>query len=1016
MTIKRLLVVLFVLFSFTVNAQTRTITGKVSSAGAPSLEDATVQVKGTSLSARTDRDGRFSITVPSGATALVVSFVGFQPVEVDITRITTIDVVLKEKVNDLNDVIVVGYGTSRKKDLTGSVASVNAKDLEKTPVIRADQMLQGRVSGLQFTQTDGQPGSVTSIRIRGTNSINSGNEPLYVIDGFAGVGDLSSINPGDIQSIEVLKDASATAIYGSRGANGVILITTKKGAAGQHTITFDAYYGIQKMSKKLKLMNAPQFATYLDTLQKLNNLQNPATALPLPYTQAQIDALGAGTDWQDALYRAAPIQNYQLGFTGGNADTRYYLSMNYMSQDGIMKNTGFKRGTIRMNLDRRISQKIKIGFTSQLAYSSQLIDATKTGVGYGAAGAALVMSPVVPLYDSTGAYTYQNAPLPYVSGAGNPVAGIVSSNDRIATFRGLVNMYGEYEIIKDLKLKVSVGADVSSATEKRYIPSTTFLGATTVGAGYEGTSNRYSWLNENTLTYSKTINNIHAIEVVGGFSIQRFDTSGYSTATNNYFTNSLGANNLSIGSATLTPGAAGTLNTLASYFARANYRLKDKYLFTFTMRADGSSRFGTAHKWGYFPSGAFAWRMSDENFIKNIAAISDLKFRASYGVTGNQEIGSYQSLSQYVTNGYAFGTNPTRVVGVTPNNIPNPNLTWESTASADVGFDLALLDNRITMTADYYYKTTSNLLFYVSVPTSSGYNSILLNAGKVRNQGFEVSVSSKNIDGPRFKWTSTVNYSTNRNRVLDLNGTNDILVGQTGPYILTNGLAPSILRVGQPIGSFYGYIFKGIWQNTDQIKKSGTKMKVTPGDPIFADLDGDSAITGNDRTIIGHAMPKFIFGITNDFTMGRFNLSVFLQGVYGNDILNVTKYSHVGGTNNQFESTANAWHGDGTSNTTPRVNSNLEKGTGVISDYLEKGSYLRIQTVTLSYNAPLPKYSKVFKSSLLYFTVQNLYTFTNYSGYNPEVSSFGLDNLSTGIDLNPYPPARTFIAGLKMSF
>ena len=1014
---KRLLIVLFVLFSFTfVNAQTKQITGKVSSAANPTLEGATVQVKGTSLSTTTDGDGKFSITVPSGVTTLVFSYVGFQPVEVDITRITTIAVVLKEKVNDLNDVIVVGYGTARKRDLTGSVASINTKDLEKTPVIRADQMLQGRVSGLQFTQTDGQPGSVTSIRIRGTNSINSGNEPLYVIDGFAGVGDLSSINPGDIQSIEVLKDASATAIYGSRGANGVILITTKKGTAGQHTITFDAYYGIQKMSKKLKLMNATQFATYLDTLQQLNNLQNPATALKLPYTQAQIDALGAGTDWQDALYRAAPMQSYQLGFTGGNTDTRYYLSLNYTGQDGIMKNTGFKRGTIRFNLDQKISQKIKTGFTSQIAYSSQRIDATKTGVGYGAAGSALVMNPALPLYDSTGAYSYQNQPLPYVSGAGNAVAGIVMSNDRIATFRGLVNMYGEYEIIKDLKFKVSVGADFSSATEKRYIPSTTFLGATTVGAGYEGTNNRYSWLNENTLTYSKTINHIHAIEIVGGFSIQRFDTSGYSTATNNYFTNSLGANNLGIGSSTLTPTATGTLNTLASYFARANYRLKDKYLFTFTMRADGSSRFGTAHKWGYFPSGAFAWRMSDENFIKDIAAISDLKFRASYGVTGNQEIGSYQSLSQYTSNGYALGTSPVRVVGVTPNNIANPNLTWESTAAADVGFDVGLLNNRIMMTADYYYKTTSNLLFYVSVPTSSGYNSILLNAGKVRNQGFELSVTSKNIDNSRFKWSSTVNYSTNRNKVLDLNGTNDILVGQTGPYILTNGLAPSILRVGQPIGSFYGYIFNGIWQNKDQITKSGTKTKVTPGDPIIADLDGDSTITGTDRTIIGHAMPKFIFGVTNDFTMGRFNLSVFLQGVYGNDILNVTKYSHEGGTNNQFVSVSNAWHGEGTSNTIPRINSNLEKGTGVINDYLEKGSYLRIQTVTLSYNAPLPKYTKVFKSSLIYLTVQNLYTFTDYSGYNPEVSSFGLDNMSTGIDLNPYPPARTFIAGIKMTF
>jgi TonB-linked SusC/RagA family outer membrane protein len=572
-------------------------------------------------------------------------------------------------------------------------------------------------------------------------------------------------------------------------------------------------------------------------------------------------------------------------------------------------------------------------------------------------------------------------------------------------------------MIPGLRFRTSVGVDYSTATEKRFIPTTTFLGAQSSGSGYLGTSNRYNWLNENTLTYTRNFRDIHAIDIVGGFTMQAFDTSSYNTSSNNYFTNTLGTDNIGIGSAVQTPVSNTTLNTLASYFARANYRLKGKYLFTFTMRADGSSRFGMAHKWGYFPSGAFAWRISDEKFIRNISRISDLKFRASYGVTGNQEIGSYQSLSQYVSNGYSLGTNPSRVVGITPNNIANPNLSWESTASTDVGIDLGLWGNRFTLTADYYYKTTSNLLLNVSIPQASGYASILLNAGKVRNQGLELFATSRNIDQPGFKWSTTVTWSTNKNKVLNLNGTNNILVGATGPYILTNGLAPSILKVGQPIGSFYGYVFKGIWQSQDQIVKSGTKMKVTPGDPIFADLDGDSLITGNDRTIIGHAQPKFIYGMSNDFSVGRFNLSVFLQGVYGNDILNVTKYQHTtGGTNNPFTFVANAWHGAGTSNTIPRTNSSLEKGTGVISDYIESGSYLRIQTVTLSYNAPLTKVSRVFRNSLIYFTVQNLYTFTGYSGYNPEVNSYGQDNLSLGTDLNPYPPARTFIAGIKMTF
>jgi len=1017
---KRLLFAILALFFCTlVKAQTKKITGKVSSSANAPLSGVTVQAKGTQLATATDVNGNFSLSVPAqGTVVLVISYVGFEPKEVNVTGDAPVMVALSEKVQGLNDVVVVGYGTARKRDLTGSVASINAKDLDKTPVIRADQMLQGRVSGLQFTQTDGQPGSVTSIRIRGTNSINSGNEPLYVVDGFAGAGDLSSINPSDIQSIEVLKDASATAIYGSRGANGVILVTTKKGGAGQNSVTVDGYNGIQKVAKKLKMMNAKQFATYLDTLQAQNNRAVTTPPVALPFTGDQINSLGAGTDWQDALYRVAPIQNYQLGFTGGNTDTRYYLSFNYFNQAGIMKNTGFQRGTIRMNLDKKVSDKLKVGFTSQLAYTSQLVDATKSDVGYGSAGAALAMSPTTSLYDSTGAYTYQNLPLNYTSAIGNPVAGIVLSNDRIGIFRGLVNVFGEFEIIPGLRLRSSIGADYSTASEKKYIPTTTFLGVQTAGSGYQGTNTRYSWLNENTLTYSKTFNQRHAVDIVGGFSVQAFDTSGYTASSTNYFTNSLGSDNVAIGANVQTPGASGTLNTLASYFGRVNYRLMEKYLFTFTMRADGSSRFGTSHKWGYFPSGAFAWRMSDENFIKDIRAISDLKFRTSYGITGNQEIGSYQSLSQYVTNGYSLGSSPVRVVGITPNNIANPNLTWETTASADAGIDLSLWSNRVTLTADYYYKTTSKLLLNVAIPQSSGYGSILLNAGKVRNQGFELSISSRNIDALRFKWSTTLNFAANRNKVLNLNGTDSVLVGKTGSYILATGLAPAILVVGQPIGSFYGYKFKGIWQSQDQITKSGMKTKgLAPGDPIIADLNHDSATTGADKSVVGHAQPKFIYGMTNDITLGRFNVSVFVQGVYGNDILNVTKYSHTtGGTNNPFVEVVNAWNGSGTSNTIPRVYSNMEKSLGVVDNFIEKGSYLRIQTVTLSYNAPLPKITHVFKSSLIYFTVQNVYTITGYSGYNPEVSSYGMDNLSAGIDLNPYPPARTFIAGVKMTF
>ena len=1008
-----------------------TVKGTVVDDKGQPLPGVSVKVLGTSAGTVTSASGEYQISVPEGAT-LVFSYIGFLSQSVEVGTKTQIDVTLKvdEASQKLNEVVVVGYGTQRKSDLTGSIASISGKDLDKTPVLGADQMLQGRVSGLQFTQSDGQPGSPTSIRIRGTNSINSGNEPLYVVDGFAGVGNLSSINPSDIQSIEVLKDASATAIYGSRGANGVILITTKKGKAGQDAINFDAYTGVQTVAKKLSLMNASQFAQYLDDYFTQSNAANPNTAVALPYTQAQINSLGTGTDWQNALYRVAPIQNYQLSFNGGTQKARYYLSLNHFDQDGIMLNTGFRRELVRLNLDRNIGDKIKMGFSSQLSYSKQAVDPTITGVGYGSAGVALSMSPIVPLRDTTGAYTFQNSPLPYVGTYGNPVAAVADGSDNITNSRALINAFGEYEFIKGFKFKSSFGIDYGDAIEKSYLPSTIYIGQATGGAAYSSTSTSYSWLNENTLSFNKEFNNIHAIDAVVGFSLQQFKTSAYSAGAQNFFTDNLGTDNLAIGANILTPLSNTYQNSIASYFGRVNYRLMNKYLFTFTMRADGSSRFGLTNKWGYFPSGAVAWRASEEKFIKNIEQISDLKIRASYGVTGNQEIGSYQSLSQYAINGYTLGTNTSRVVGVSPNNIANPSLGWESTASFDVGADLGLFHNRISITADYYHKITTNLLLNVSIPQSSGFSSILLNAGKVENQGFELSLTSRNIEAKDFNWTSTLTFSTNSNKVLDMKGTNNILVGSTGPYIVTNGLAPSILRVGQPIGSFYGYHFDGVWQTQQQIAAAG-RTGVVPGDAIIRDLDGNGVINGNDREIIGQAAPKYIFSINNTFSYKNFDLTIFAQGVQGNKILNVTKYAHTGGTTaNEFTSMLGAWNGPGTSNTIPRVFSSTERSVGVVDNYLEDGSYLRIQTVSLAYKIPVAQTSRVFKSASVFFTVQNLYTFTKYTGYNPEVNTFGTQNLNAGTqnlnpgsqnlnigaDINSYPPSRTFLLGVKAGF
>lgn len=1003
------------------------VKGKVIDDKGGPLPGVSIKVVGAAKGTVSNGNGEYELAVPDGG-SIQFSYVGFATQTIAVAGRAIINVTLKDDANtELNEVVVVGYGTQRKSDLTGSVASLSGKDLDKTPVVGADQMLQGRVSGLQLTQSDGQPGNATSIRIRGTNSINSGNEPLYVIDGFAGVANLSSINPNDIQSIEVLKDASSTAIYGSRGANGVILVTTKKGKEGQNNINFDAYYGQQKLSKKMDMMNASQFAQYLNDYYTQYIAANSGTTTKLPYTAEQISAMGAGTDWQDELYRTAPIQSYQLSFSGGNKDTRYYLGLNHFDQDGIMRNTGFRRELIRMNLDRNVGTKIKIGFSSQISYSSQNIDASKTGIGYGAAGVALSMSPIVPLYGADGKYTFQNGPIPTVGVFGNPVAGVVLSQDNIGASRALINTFGEYEVIPGLKFKTSIGVDYSSGFEKRYLPSTILIGQANGGQGYRSSSANYSWLNENTLSYTKEFNKNHRIDALAGFSLQEFKTDEFSGSSQNYFTDALGADNLGVGGNVLTPTSNAVKNSLASFFGRANYYYSDKYIFTFTMRADGSSRFGLNSKWGYFPSGAVAWRVSNEDFLKDVKQISNLKLRASYGKTGNQEIPSYSSLAQYGVNGYSLGITPIRVVGVSSLNIPNPKLAWESTQSFDFGLDLGMFNDRLSFVADYYRKTTSDLLLNVAIPQSSGFATILLNAGKVQNHGLELSLNSKNIENKDFTWSTTLNYSTNKNKVVDMNGTNNIMVGSTGSYIVTNGLAPSILRVGQPIGSFYGYYSDGIWQSKEQIDAAGRKG-VVPGDPIIRDLDGNGIINGDDRAIIGQAAPKFIYSVNNNFSYKNFDLAIFMQGVQGNKILNITKYAHNGGTvNNQYAEMLGAWNGAGSTNVLPRAYSTTERATGVVSRYLEDGSYLRLQTVSLGYNIPVSK-SKVFKTATVYVTGQNLWTITKYSGYSPEINSYdnrnsnsgsqntGSQNLNVGADVNSYPPSRTFLLGAKIGF
>jgi TonB-dependent starch-binding outer membrane protein SusC len=1000
------------------SAQSRPITGTITSANGEPLGGVSVIIEGTSTGTTSNDNGQFNINATTG-NRLVFSLLNHQELILSIDERSDYRIVMLTNASELDSLVVIGYGRARKKDLTGSVATVDIKGQERTPVISTEQMLQGRVSGVQVTQNQSQPGgAVFSVRIRGTNSINSGNEPLYVIDGYAGA-DILALNPTDIASMTVLKDASSTAIYGSRGANGVVLITTKRGA-GAKSLTIDAYTGVQRVAKKYDMMDAKEFARYLNTVQTETNLQNGSSD-PLPYTQADIDAMGKGTDWQNEVFRTAPISNIALSLNGGNADTRYFATLSYFDQKGVMIGTDYKRGIARFNVDHKVSSKIRLGISSSLSYDYQNVASVNTDGGSTSPGVlwdAVRFNPQLPVRDADGEYTYQNGPMPFVGPLGNPVAFAGEAQNNVYIFRGFLNVFGEYDIAKSLRFRTSFGVNYDNRGGKNFLPSNIFAGAATNGAAGQSSGQNYNYLTENTLTFNKIFDN-HSLNAVGGFTFQQFMYKSFSTGITNLANNNLGYNNLGIGDPNI-PFASFDENALASFFGRINYGFKDKYLLTFTARGDGSSRFGEKNKWGFFPSGAIAWNISEEDFLKNSKHISELKLRASYGITGNQEIGNYITQPVYINTIYSLGRDPSPVTAIQPTQLPNPDIQWEQTATTDIGLDLGLLNNRIQITTDYYHKKTTNLLLYINIPQSTGYSTILRNIGAVQNKGFEFAITTQNIKTSSFTWTSNLNFSINKNKVLDLGENEQIYVGDLSGNIFLGGGTSAILQPGKSIGSFYGNVFDGIWQSQDAIDKSGTQQPVVPGDPIYRDTDGDSILSGDDRTIIGQALPKYIYSFTNDFTYGRFGLNIFLQGVYGNKIFNENRYEIENGFpifNKLKKVGTESWTGPGTSNDLPSVSSTYRRGAGFSSEMLEDGSFLRVKSVTLSYQVPVRPGSKTFKSASVYVTGQNLLTITNYSGYDPEVNSFDASNqLSLGTDYNAYPNYRSVLVGVKLSF
>lgn len=1022
-------------------SQTKFITGRVTdqSDGLP-LPGVNIQVKETAIGTITDIDGNYELRVPGDSSILLYTFVGYTPQEITVGGQSVINVVLAQEAEVLDDVVVIAYGQVRKSDLTGSVSSISGEDLLRTAPTSLDQALQGRAAGVQVTQVSGRPGGETSIRIRGSSSINAGNEPLYVVDGMLITSDnsqtnvggaagsnlngLSAINPSDIESIEILKDASATAMYGSRGANGVVLITTKRGKEGRSSVTLDAYYGLQEVQKQLDMLDGEAFANYI-------NAYNKDAGFPVDPRYLIPDKIGAGTDWQEAIFQRAPMQSYQLSALGGTANTQYSVSGGYYRQEGIILNSDFERYNLRTNLDQKVNDRFKVGTSISLSHINSrgvLTGALSPGTGVllpGAAASALLFPPTLPVLDEgvPGGYTFEDdrgRNLP------NPVADASETDNISKNSRVIGNAYGILQLAEGLNLKGSVGIDAYSVKENRFVPN--FLKRTEAnnGEAVVATVDGFTWLTEYTLNYKRALKEKHAVDALVGVTFQGFQSERLFTFALDFPDNRTGYHNLGSALNPQPPANGESSWGIISYLGRVNYTLNDKYLFTLTGRLDGASKFGEDSKYGFFPSGSVAWKLHQEPFIEKLGIFTSLKARLSYGVIGNQEIGPFGSLATVGPIGQGVFNNNEPYIGQEPLRYPNPGLKWERTNQGDFGIDAEFLDGRISFTADVYQKNTTDLLLFAPLPTTTGFSAYLANIGGLKNQGFEVAVSSRNTTGP-FLWQTSLNFSANRNEITELSSDSDIPV----PGVLQVPAGWSILRVGQPLGAFFGLKSSGIFQSDAEAQSSPVLrgQNAEAGDRRYEDINGrdaegnltgqpDGVIDEADRTLIGNANPDFIWGLTNTFSFKGIDLSIFIQGVHGNEIVNAYLFeigTMAGETNVLAEFWENRWTEDNPSDEYPKVNPNERN---IFSDaQVEDGSFVRIKNITLGYTFPQQWLAKARMSSArLYVTVNNLFTLADYRGYDPEINAFGQNNLLQGIDYGSYPLAKTAIVGLQLGF
>lgn len=963
--------------------QTSTVTGVVKDSKGEPLPGVTVKVKDVAAAAATDVNGKFTINAAPNAT-LVFSFIGFTAQEQPLNGRTQLEVTLADESRALNDVVVVGYGTQRKGDITGAVSVIGKKDLDARPNTQLGNLIEGKTAGVQVVSPSGSPSASLSIKVRGTNSITAGSNPLYVIDGVP-TQDTRSLNPADIESISVLKDASSAAIYGAQGSNGVVLITTKRGTTATPKIDFSAYAGMASVRKKLDVLNADQYRQL---------------ATDLGYT-TDWSQYTANNNWQDEIFRTGVSQNYQLAVSGKKEGTTYYLSGGWTQQNGVIETSEMKRYNFKVNLDQKVNNWLTMGTNvAYTRYSDVSITDNANVNGGGVLLGALTTPPNIGIFNGNGTYTSN----PFQQWE-NPLASLYGSTRPYKNQRLLGNAYAEIKFTPELKFRSNIGIDYINAVSDYFLdPRLTTYGRQNNGIARNETNLTNYYISDNTLTYNKAFGK-HNFTALAGFVAQKYRYENSYIQTTSFSGNNIPTTNAGsvIGSAY--NNKSEKFNT--SVIGRVNYDYAGKYLFTANFRADASSVFGPNKRWGYFPSFSAGWRLSEENFLKDVRAISDLKLRAGFGIVGNDQLGSsYYSYLGQVSSGanYIIGGNITP--GNYPSTVPNPNLKWEQTQQTNIGIDLGVLNNRLTFTIDAYIKDTKDLLLNYPLPRSTGFDYAIKNVGKLRNKGLEFMVSSKNIDKQDFQWNTDFNISFNRNNVIDL-------VGQRFYNNNISGRSEvSLVEQGQPLGVFYGYVAAGVDPQTGMMLYK-TKNGATTSSP-----------SADDRIIIGNPNPNFIYGLTNNLTYKSFSLNIFLQGTQGNDIFNATRVETEGMTGPQNQTTAvlRRWTTPGQITDIPKAMVNNTDNSRISTRFVENGSFMRIKTLTLGYTLPKAFINKIKLSNMrLYVTGENLFTFTKYSGYDPEVNAFttgnnGNTNGGFGIDYGTYPQTRNLIFGLNVSF